>query len=449
MSKSVRILVVDRSRFSRDTLAGVLRKELGNVEVLTCDSAAEVLERLAAGSRIDLITTALALADMDGVELVEELRRMGRNNDIPVVVVSADADARFGNDGTVPGVSDYFDKAHGYRGLVDFIRDFTGRNFVDGRILLVEDDMIAGKVTHQLLEKEGFSVLHTTSAEQAEMLLENLAGDSGNGNGTFFDLVVSDFFLEDQRTAANLLHLIRVKLRYSPQELPVLVITGHDEGHRQVEVFRAGANDFVSKPFQPEVLITRVRSLLLVKKQFNFMQEQAEELRRLAVTDPLTVVHNRRYLSEYGTRFLADSANAPVGVLIIDIDRLTAINQDQGLLVGDEVLKGVGELLSRELEECGAVVARFAGEEFCALLPRCDAGELAATALELLAVVARERPADLDVGVSIGAASAIDFPDADLNHLMTRADEALTAAKAAGRKRVYIHTGTRTQALGS
>jgi len=447
MAKIVRILVVDRSKFSRDTLAQVLRNQLGSVEVTSCDSATAALQHLSTGKRVDLITTSLALADMDGIDLVNHLRRMGRNNDIPVVVISADAEERFKTRGAAPGVSEYFDKSEGFEQLTQFVRDFTTRNFVEGRILLIEDDMTAGRVTHQLLEKEGLKVLHTATAEQAEDLLEAMVGCSrDNNHGTFFDLVLSDFFLEDHRTAASLLHLIRVKLQLSPQQLPVLVITAGDDVQRQIEAFRAGANDFVSKPFVPEVLITRVRSLLLVKKQFDVMTEQAEELRRLAVTDALTVVHNRRYLSDHGEEFLDDIANSPVGVLIIDIDHLSAINRDHGMLVGDTVLKAMGELLYRELGRDGVVV-RFAGEEFCALLPVCDALRLGRIAVSLVDAAAEEQPAGLEVSISVGAASATDFPDDDLNMLMSRADKALAGAKDDGRAQAFLHDREGVQPL--
>lgn len=430
MSKPVRILVVDQSRFSRDTVARVMRNELGNAEVVCCESAATALAYLDSGKPVDLITTALALADMDGIELIDQLRHLGRNNDIPVVVVSAAADDRFGKCGTAPGVSDFFDKAHGYRGLVEFVHDFTTRNFVDGRILLVEDDLVAGKLTHQLLEQEGFDVLHTTSGEQAEALVQAMAdsGD-GDGQGLFFDLVLTDFFLEPGRTAGNLLHHIRVQLQYSPQQLPVLVITVADDQQHQVEAFRAGANDFVGKPFVPEVLISRVRSLLLVKKQFDCMRRQADELHHLAVTDSLTVVHNRRYLNDHGEQFLADAGNFPVTIMSINVDSVSAINRRQGMQIGDDVLKAVGGLLLRNLDD-NAMVVRFTGEQFCALLPGCDAQQAVGVADKLLEALSREQPeslaAGVGIGVSIGAASASDFPGDDLNTLIGRAEQALS-----------------------
>lgn len=436
MAKSVRILVVDQSRFSRDMLARVLRKELGDAEVVCCESAAAALTYLDSGEPVDLITTGLVLGDMDGIELVDHLRRLGRNNEVPVVVVSAGADERFAKSGGIPGVSDFFDKAHGYRELVEFVRDFTARNFVHGRILLVEDDQTAGKITHQILEKEGFDVFHTTSGEQAEALVQAMADPrSDDEQGLFLDLIVSDFMLEQGRTAGGLLHLIRSGLQYSPQQLPVLVITGVGDEQCQVEAFRAGANDFVTKPFVPEVLISRVRSLLLVKKQFDCMRRQASELHRLAVTDPLTVVHNRRFLNDHGEEFLADPLHAPVTVMFVDVDGMPAINRERGVLVGDDVLKAVGELLVERLGDA-AMVIRFTGERFCALLPGCSAARAAEVAERLLVALGREQPACIDravtIDASIGAASAAEFPDDDLNSLIGHADQALIRARSRG-----------------
>jgi DNA-binding response OmpR family regulator len=105
--------------------------------------------------------------------------------------------------------------------------------------------------------------------EQALAVLKQTGGCGGGKDkgGTFFDLVVTDFYLKGAMNAANLLHAIRVQMRYSQQEMPVLVITAGDAEKNQIEAFRAGANDFVNKPFVNEILITRVRSLLSVAAQ--------------------------------------------------------------------------------------------------------------------------------------------------------------------------------------
>ncbi len=275
MEKTTRILVVDRSQFSRDALTRALQSLIPGAEVTACRSAGAALEELQSGAKFDLMTTSLALEDMDGLELIAALRNLGQRHNLPVVVVSAQMDNRATQISQIPEVSEYFDKSHGYHALLNFLRDFAERNFVSGRILFVEDDMVAAKRTQSLLEDHGFQVVHTSTAEEAESLIAlRLQGDKDPS--CHFDLVLTDFYLRGAKTAANLIHTIRVHLQLSEQQLPVLVITGSNDPERQVELFRAGANDFVTKPYIDQVLITRVRSLILVKKQYAQSLQQAK-----------------------------------------------------------------------------------------------------------------------------------------------------------------------------
>ena len=438
MLKTARIMIVDHSRLSRTTLARALRTELGTVSLCSCDSAAEALAHLREGETFDLITTSLMLEDMDGLELIKEVQESEGGRNTPIVVVSGEADARLAKGVLSAGVTNYFDKAGGYGALIDFIKDLAQRNFVEGRVLYVEDDLMTAKHTQKILERNGLDVLHTTSGEQALAVLENIAGGCDDNAKTFFDLMVTDFFLKGSMTAANLLHAVRVRLRYSQQEMPVLVITAGDADENQIEAFRAGANDFVTKPFIEEVLITRIRSLLLIKQQFNALKRQAEEMHRLAITDSLTGVYNRQHLLDIGEALLGAQSNQPVSVLILDIDHFKSINDNHGHLTGDQVLKSLGRTLLNKLAD-DAVAVRFGGEEFCALLPNCSRIKAVATAEELRLAIEQLRPRDLEVTVSIGVASIQDHTDVGLNDLLGYADEALYAAKGRGRNRVCMY----------
>jgi two-component system cell cycle response regulator len=226
-------------------------------------------------------------------------------------------------------------------------------------------------------------------------------------------------------------------MRYSQQEMPVLVITAGDADKYQIEAFRAGANDFVTKPFIEEVLITRIRSLLLIKQQFNALKRQAEEMHRLAITDSLTAVYNRQYLLDVGEELLSLQSNQPVSLLILDIDFFKSVNDNHGHLVGDQVLKSVAVTLKNKLPE-DAVIVRFGGEEFCALLPHCSRIKAIAVAEELRLAIEHQRHTDLSVTVSIGVISNQDLPDAGLNEMLGDADQALYAAKGRGRNRVCV-----------
>ncbi len=275
MNTPTRILVVDRSQFSRDALTRALSSLIPGAEITACRSAGAALEALQSGAKFGLMTTSLALEDMDGLELIASLRNLGQRHNLPVVVVSAQMDLRAAQLGEIPEVSEYFDKSHGYEALIGFLRDFAERNFVSGRVLYVEDDMVTAKVTQSLLEDNGFQVVHTSTAEEAESLI-GLRANADDSLACHFDLVLTDFYLKGTYTAANLIHAIRVKRQLSGQQLPVLVITGSDDPERQVELFRAGANDFVTKPYIDQVLITRVRSLVMLKKQHAESLERAK-----------------------------------------------------------------------------------------------------------------------------------------------------------------------------
>jgi two-component system cell cycle response regulator len=434
VAKPVRILVVDNSKLSQRALAHVLRAEIPQVEVICCESAKEAIEHLQAGEGFDMITTSLMLADMDGLELVRNLRSTGGEHRIPLVVVSARAEQQFARSGGVPGVSDYFDKSSGYGALGAFIKDFVERNFAAGRILYVEDDMVAGKKTQQLLERYGFEVVHVTGARQAQGLLEQTRGCEPDGGAGFFDLVLSDYYLREGATAASLLHTIRVKLHYSPQQLPVLVVTVSDDPERQVEVFRAGANDFVTKPYVEDVFLSRVRSLVLLSKQFKALYRQSEELRRLAAVDRLTGVHDRSFLSRFGAGFLAEPGHRPAAVMLVEIDRLDRINREHGIARGDRLLSSVAELLSRCLGEASMVI-RSAGTEFCCLIPLCTRERGMRLAQEVRTGLRAHAAGVPGATLSIGVVSAADLPDADLQTLMERAGRALARAKREGRDR--------------
>lgn len=438
MNKQTSIMIVDGSEVSRAIIARVLGAEMQDARIVSCATAQEAMAHLGNWEQFDLVTTSLMLPDMDGLDLCRRIRSSERHHYTPVVVVSGDADSRLLREGFAAGVTDYFDKSNGYQQLVEFIKAFIQRNSgLVGRILYVEDSPTAATITRRIMEKHGLKVVHVTTAEQALRLVEGIH----NGylpEDDSFDIIVTDFFLKGSLTGGDLLHAIRTRFHYSQQEMPVLVITVADNQKKQAEVFHAGANDFVSKPIYEEIFIARIRALLLIKQQFLALKQQAEEMRRLATTDSLTGVRSKRYLLDHGVAFFQSPANQPLSVLIMDIDHFKRINDRLGHLTGDHVLAGIGDLLQRSFRH--AMVVRFGGEEFAALLPAMDLPQATALAEELRTKVESLRPASVDVTVSIGVACSANHPQADLNDLLGAADRALYAAKQAGRNRVCSAT---------
>ncbi len=424
---SANIMVVDGSSVSRELIARRLTESLPGTRVTACGTAAEAIALLEQ-ERYSLITTSLMLPDADGLDLCRRVRQNKRHHYAPVIVISSDADQRLMLEGFKAGVSDYFDKSLGFKAFGAFIREFLHRHpALYGRILYVEDSRTAAAVTRTLLEQHGLEVVHTMTAEEALELL----GDAHDKKQHGFDLVITDFHLKGEMTGGDLLYMLRARQHYSQQELPVLVITGNEDVSTQVEVFHAGANDFVIKPLIEEVVMARVRSLLLIKHQFDALEDQAADLERLASTDALTGVRNRRYLVEEGQRFLNGHDYPWVG--IIDIDHFKRINDTYGHLVGDQVLIALGGALNRAFPD--GLAARFGGEEFVILGHGKDMPQRAeAFRMEVEKLV----PAEVSVTVSIGLASPDEHPGRDLNSMLGIADQALYGAKAAGRNQVHL-----------
>ena len=435
--KITRILVVDGSTVSRQILSRILRDEMTNIEVESCKTGKAAIQKMQ-DNVYDLITTALLLPDMDGLALCRKIRNSNTSSHqyTPVIVVSGDADERLLQEGFKAGVTDYFDKSEGYKAFGGFIKSFLQRNAsLLGHILFIEDSKTAAAVICKILEKHGLKVTHTDSAEIAMGMLEVQHNNEDIPDP--FDLVITDFYLKGDLTGGDLLYAIRARFHYSQQELPVLVITGNDDQKTQVEVFHAGGNDFVTKPILEEVIMARIRLLLLIRHQFEALTLQAENMRWIAATDSLTGVRSKRYLVDNGEDYIQNSANQPVWAMLIDIDFFKKINDSLGHITGDHVLAELGTKFNQTFPS--DMVVRFGGEEFSVLMINMTHDEALQKAETLRQEVAELKPANVELTISVGLASMQDHPNSNLTQILALADKALYHSKETGRNRVsYI-----------
>lgn len=254
-SAAPRIMIVDGSRVVRRMIAQMLEKELPGAQLVACETGAQAREALQAGA-VDLVTTALSLPDMDGLELAHSIREHTPQAYIPIIVVSGESDLRLVERRFTDDVTDYFDKSLGFNALAAFIRGYVHpESEPGGEVLYVEDSRVVALATRRMLEKHGLKVTHAPSVEDAVAHLDT-ARAQGRGPGP--DIVLTDVYLKGELSGNDLVRMIRQDYGYAKGQLPVLVMTGDSNPNNQSELIRLGANDLVEKPIEERLLVTKL-----------------------------------------------------------------------------------------------------------------------------------------------------------------------------------------------
>jgi two-component system, cell cycle response regulator len=233
----------------------------------------------------------------------------------------------------------------------------------------------------------------------------------------------------------------------------VLLLTAKDEKQDVIAGLEAGADDYLTKPFDVDELRARVRAgKRILDLQAALIHAQAD-LQFAAAHDPLTGLWNRGAILDLLRREVSrrQRNRDPLGVVMADIDYFKKINDTHGHLVGDIVLREVTRRLAAGVRPYD-VVGRYGGEEFLIVFPGCTASNLIAGAERLRQCVA-DTPVETSAGpipvtLSLGLASVEQGEKEilDSEAFIRTADEALYAAKARGRNRVEI--GPTGQAAG-
>ncbi len=247
-------MVVDGSNLVRKLIEKLLLQDLPGVQVLSCATGAEARQALDGGV-VDLVTTALRLPDMDGLELARYVREHSAQAYIPIIVVSGSLQERLVERDLSADITDYFDKSLGPQALSTFIRGYVRpERQVAGDVLYVEDSRVVALATRRMMEKHGLTVHHLVSVEEA---IERLRA-AAEGEAPKPDVLLTDVYLKGGLTGKDLLEHVREGLGYGKGILPILVMTGDDNPTNQTALLRAGANDLVQKPIEEKILIAKL-----------------------------------------------------------------------------------------------------------------------------------------------------------------------------------------------
>ncbi|MEX0615973.1 MAG: diguanylate cyclase [Methylophaga sp.] len=414
-------LVVDASTEFRDKAKKILESAGFSVELAENGQQGLVL---ANASRFRLVCCSDDLPDIAGSEFCGQLRSINGYDFVAVLVLTENDTARTLKQALLAGATDIFSKHDGHE-LETYIQRLAEREtrHLSGRVLFIEDSRVLQTIIIDLLTDMGLDVDAYTFAEEA---WEAFSGGD-------YDLVITDIMLEGSMSGITLVRKIR-RLREEYGNVPIIATSGFDNISRKIELFHLGVNDFVSKPIVREELRQRVFNHITSYQNVRELRAQQNSLYSLAMLDQLTQLFNRHALREFAGKYFSEAYRfkRDLSMAVLDLDNFRALNDEHGHIKGDQVLAELGNWLKRHVRDVD-MVARWAGEEFVMLLPDCDAEGAAALMERMQKRLARFKPANLDITLSVGVAELRHNEQDNLNSLFEMADRAMYQAKMAGR----------------
>lgn len=447
---SARILVVDDVEANVRLLEAKLTLEY--YDVLTCHDGATAVV-LARAEQPDLILLDVMMPGMDGFEACRRIKAEAATRHIPVVLVTA-LDGRHDRiKGLEAGADDFLSKPLDDVILMARVRSLTRLKMVmdelrereesgrrvgvdtggvarlkgsGGRVLIVDDNTPQAQVMAQELSLEHRPMIESS----ADAALEMARGP--------VDLVIVN--VTSQRFDGLRL-IAQLRSKEPTRRLPILALVDTLDRPRLLKALELGAHDILTRPVDPEELAARVRTQVRRKRYGDFLRQKLDHSLEMAVTDPLTGLHNRRYMNGQLEALMsrANRGGDPVAVLVLDIDHFKAVNDSLGHDAGDEVLREFSVRLATNVRAVD-LPCRFGGEEFVVVMP----GTTLEDAHRIAERIRRDVGASpfrilggepLAITVSVGVAASMGADDTPAS-LLKRADEGVYEAKKAGRNRV-------------
>jgi two-component system, cell cycle response regulator len=299
-------------------------------------------------------------------------------------------------------------------------------------ILIAEDDAVTRMLLKKTLIKEGHEVVSVENGQKAFDLFKE----------SFFPIVLTDWMMPEM----DGLELCRaIRQEENPGYVFIVLLTAQDSQDDIITGLEAGADDYLTKPFNRAELIARLNTGRRFLVQERALRRANEEIRILSITDPLTGCSNRGCLN---TRLPQEIQRAgrykrPLSIVMCDIDHFKKINDIYGHQAGDLVLKEFSKRLQDSIRDNVDMLARYGGEEFLVTLPETGMSGALHMAERLRKVISEKK---YDIGtkkIKITASFGVAGFDSDnasgeisFDILIRHADNYLYQAKNEGRDRV-------------
>jgi len=403
-----KILVVEDSPVVLKVLKHLLSQNPEFIPVL-CDCYKEAESKLnSEGEGFFAAIVDLNLPDAENGEIVD----LVLSYKLPCVVLTGNFDDDLRLSLLNKGVLDYItkDSRYSFNHVIKVIERLDKNQGI--KVLVAEDSSTSRLFIKILLEQYRFEVIEVENGQEA---LAKLEADSE------IRMLITDHNMP-LVNGYDLVRMLRQNTRF--RDLVIIGLSSEGDSSLTAKFIKAGANDFLKKPFYHEEFHCRVIHNLEA-------QEMLETIRDLASIDPLTKLKNRRYLFDDGDKLYRKSA-PDISLAMLDLDHFKQVNDTYGHSIGDNLLVEMGKEITKAFPD--VLACRFGGEEFC-LLANLDGVSLLAMIENFLETIRSKQYTDakLTVTCSVGVCANTT---SSLHDSIIVADNNLYEAKRAGRDRV-------------
>lgn len=450
---TARVLVVDDIPANVKLLEAKLTAEF--FDVITANNGQAAID-IAAKEQPDIILLDVMMPVMDGFDACANLKSREDTQHIPVIMVTALDQPSDRVRGLEAGADDFLTKPVNDLALFSRVRSLvrlkmmtdelrmrqaTGRDMgllsspyddpagdeASAKILIVEEREETARRIREVLEPQHRVKVE---ADRDDAIVAARGGE--------FDLVIVSLAIAGQE---GLRLCSQLRSMAETRGIPILVIVDDGDNPALARALDLGVNDYLMRPIDRNELVARVKTQFKKKRYSDKLKQNLEMSVEMAVTDQLTGLYNRRYMSGHLDNLLKDTVDREkaLSFLIIDIDYFKSVNDTFGHDIGDEVLRQFGGRIVSNVRGID-LVCRYGGEEFVVVMPDTDltfAYAVAERVRQQVADVPFEVGLDdpLKITISIGVTVSEGTSDT-AGGLLRRADQALYRAKREGRNRV-------------
>ena len=450
---TARVLVVDDILSNVKLLEAKLTAEY--FEVVTAFNGLECLARM--DDQVpDIVLLDVMMPGMDGFEVCRRIKCNPKTAHVPVVMVTALDQPSDRVAGLEAGADDFLTKPVDDAALFARVRSLVRLKLMTDELRMREstgqgmglidpaDTMVDASLSGRILviEDRAESLAWFTTALQddcrvaaADTFEEALVRVKGGD----FDLIVISLGM---RGFDGLRLCSQLRSLPEGRYVPILVVVSDSDRRKLTQALEMGVNDYLTRPVDKNELVARVRTQLRKKRYADRLRHNVQLSLEMAITDQLTGLHNRRYMSRHLDTLIANARKneRPLTFVIMDIDFFKQVNDSHGHDIGDEVLKEFANRIAANVRGID-LACRYGGEEFVVAMPDTDVAfatniaERLRQSIETTPVAISRAPHQLGITISIGIAR-FEGGDDTADALLRRADQALYRAKRSGRNRV-------------